>query len=138
MLPPPSSHGPNHRRAFVPQITARVTVANACAGPAGRASTVTAPPARTPACPRTGRSAAGEGTASVASVFARIPEPLDRPVNVALPVVIPVTLNGNVSTSLLLLLVGLFSEHPPQNTNPPGPCDHQPGTSVSHLPLSLS
>lgn len=76
------------------EITACVTAGNACAGPAGRASTATAPPAPTPAARRTGCSAAGEGTASVASVFARTPEPPARPVNVVLPVAIPVTLNG--------------------------------------------
>lgn len=55
---------------FVLQITATVTVVNARAGAAGLASTVTAQPARTRASLKMGCSAAGEGTAFVASVFA--------------------------------------------------------------------
>lgn len=77
---------------------ATVTVASACAGAAGQASTVTAPPARTPVSPRTGSSAAAEGTVCVASAFARILEPRDPPVNAVPPAAIPATLNGNVST----------------------------------------
>lgn len=86
------------KQRFALQVTATVTVASACAGVAGPASTATARPVRTHASLKTGCPAAGEATASVASVFARTPEPQDRPVNAVLPVAIPATLNGNVST----------------------------------------
>lgn len=76
------------------EITATVTAASACAGAAGRASTVTAPPARSPASPKTGSFAAGEGAVCAASAFARTLEPRDPPANVVPPVAIPVTLNG--------------------------------------------
>lgn len=82
---------------FVLQTTATVTVVSVYAGAAGLASTATAPPARTPASLKTEFSAAGAGTAFVASVFAQTREPQDQPVNDVLPVVTPVTLNGNVS-----------------------------------------
>lgn len=82
------------------QITVTVTVANACAGMAGQASTATAQPAGTHVHLRMECYAVGVGTVSVASVSAETREPQDPPVNAVLPVATPVTLNGNVSTSL--------------------------------------
>lgn len=93
-----SGFGPRNIEGFVLQITATVTAVNACARAAGLASTVTAQPARTHASLKMACSAVAEGTAFVASVFARTLEPQDQPVNVVLPVAIPVTLNGNVPT----------------------------------------
>lgn len=85
-----------------------VSAASACAGAAGQASTVTAPPARTSASRRMGCSAAVEGTVCAASAFARTLEPQDSPVNAVPPVAIPVTLNGNVSAVFSLLSIGFI------------------------------
>lgn len=52
------------------EIMATVSAVNACAGAAGLASTATAQPVRTHASLKMGCSAAAEGTAFVASVFA--------------------------------------------------------------------
>lgn len=77
-----------------------VTVVSACAGTAGQASTATVQPTGTPVHPRMECCAVGVGTVSAASASAETLEPQDPPVNAVLPVATPVTLNGNVSTSL--------------------------------------
>lgn len=76
-----------------------VTVVNACAGMAGRASTATVQPAGMRVHRKMVCCAVGVGTASAASVSAETLEPRDPPVNAALPVETPVTRNGSVSTS---------------------------------------
>lgn len=81
-----------------------VSAASVCAGAAGQASTVTAPPARTSASRRMGCSAAVEGTVCAASAFAQTLEPQDSPVNAVPPVAIPVTLNGAALNATCLLM----------------------------------
>lgn len=77
-----------------------VTVVSAFAGKAGQANTVTVQPTGTHVHLKMECCAVGVGTVSAASASAETLEPQDPPVNAVLPVVTPVTLNGNVSTSL--------------------------------------
>lgn len=65
------------------------TVASVSATPAGRARTVTAPRAQTPACPPSACCAAHAAAASVACATARSPAPTDRPARNAPPAPMP-------------------------------------------------
>lgn len=79
-----------------------VTVVNACAGMAGRASTATVQPAGMRVHRKMACCAAGVGTVSAASVSAETLEPRDPPVNAALPVETPVTRDGAASSATCL------------------------------------
>lgn len=87
-----------------------VTVASVCAGMAGQVNTATVQPTGTRVHLRMECCAVDVGTVSVASVSAETLEPQDPPVNAVLPVATPVTLNGNVSTSLFSSVASSFCD----------------------------